>query len=83
MLGYVIAGPVLALLVSMKFTDYKAKQQQIQCELCCDKIESVEEKFNQVDKQIVENDQEMLKKVVVTIGPIAKAVKQLQDAVGV
>ena len=75
MIEYIV-GPVIAVLVSMKFTDYKAKEQAKVCQECCEKVELVEQK-------VVATDQETLKKMLITITPIAKAVKQLQDAVGV
>lgn len=75
MIEYIV-GPVIAVLVSMKFTDYKAKQQASECKGCCEKIELVEQK-------VAATDQETLKKMLITITPIAKAVKQLQEAVGV
>ena len=75
MIEYIV-GPVIAVLVSMKFTDYKSKEQAKVCQECCEKVELVEQK-------VVATDQETLKKMLITITPIAKAVKQLQEAVGV
>ena len=75
MVEYVV-GPVLAVLISMKFTDYKARQQQTECKSCCEKIELIETKVKEID-------QETLKKMLVTITPVAKAVQQLQESIGV
>ena len=75
MIEYIV-GPVVAVLVSMKFTDYKTKKQAGECKACCDRIEVVE-------KQLVLSDEESLKKMMITVTPIAKAVKKLQEAVGV
>ena len=75
MLEYVV-GPVIAVLVSMKFTDYKAKKSQACQEYCSEKMELLE-------KKIESTDAETLKKMLITITPIAKAVKQLQESVGV
>ena len=83
MIGYVIAGPVLALLVSMKFTTYKAKQQELRCEECCTKTELVETKLDTMSAKVDQIDQETLKRMLVTITPVAKAVKQLQESIGV
>ena len=58
MIEYIV-GPVIAVLVSMKFTDYKAKQQATECKGCCEKIELVEQKVNTLD-------QETLKKMLIT-----------------
>jgi len=83
MIGYAIAGPVLALLVSMKFTTYKAKQQELKCEECCSKLELVSTKLDTVSAKVEQIDQETLKKMLVTITPVAKAVKELQESIGV
>ena len=71
-----IVGPVLAVLISMKFTDYKAKKQEEASKAYLQQVELVEKKVNNVDEEI-------LKKVLVTITPVAKAVKQLQESIGV
>jgi|TARA_Y100000289_G_C3905901_1_gene141895 gas vesicle protein len=75
MIEYIV-GPVIAVLVSMKFTDYKAKELRAECKRCCDRLEVVE-------KQLIISDEEALKKMMITVTPIAKAVKQLQETVGV
>lgn len=75
MFEYVI-GPIVALMISMKFTDYKSKKNDKQCDNCCERIELVEQK-------VAVAEQETLKKVIITITPMAKAIKQLQEAVGV
>ena len=75
MVEYVV-GPVLAVLISMKFTDYKAKKQEEAAKAYLQQVELVEKKVNSVDE-------ELLKKMLVTITPVAKAVKQLQESIGV
>lgn len=75
MIGYVV-GPVIAVLVSMKFTDFKSKRQKAECSACCEKIELLEQR-------VTVTDHETLKKMLITVTPIAKAVQQLQEAVGV
>ena len=71
-----VVGPVLAVLISMKFTDYKAKKQQEEAKAYLEQIELIDKKIGAVD-------QEILKKMLVTITPVAKAVKQLQESIGV
>ena len=90
MLEYVV-GPVIAVLVSMKFTDYKAmkskgllekrfEDQRIHAQA---QIDYCNEKTELLEKKIESTDAETLKKMLITITPIAKAVKQLQESVGV
>ena len=75
MIGYVI-GPAVAVLVSLSFTSYKTKKQQTTCAECCEKIELL-------DKRLADADAETLKRMLVTVSPIAKAVQQLQETVGI
>ena len=73
---YVI-GPVLALLISMKFTDWKVKENKpkVTHDEILDKISLVEQKITDADKQ-------MSQKVLTTMMPIAKAVSKLNQEVG-
>tara|TARA_B100000085_G_C18548865_1_gene515019 strand:- start:515 stop:739 length:225 start_codon:yes stop_codon:yes gene_type:complete len=72
---YVI-GPVITLLLAMKFTDYKSKEAEASIAATSEKIESVIEK---IDKQ----ETELPKKVMTTVIPLAKAVKTLNQTVGI
>ena len=72
---YVLSG-VLALLVSLKYTKSVTDAQAEVCEKCCAKIELLE-------KKLEDNDKESLKKVMTTVLPIAKAVNRLNNEVGV
>ena len=71
MIEYAV-GPILALLLGMKFTDFKAKEEHKLMEA---KVEELTKKLD-----VVEN--ELPKKVVTTILPIAKAVQKLNEEVG-
>lgn len=75
MIGYVIAGPLVALLVSLKFTDNRYKAHQKEYEALVTKVELLENRNEQVDK-------EMLQKIMTTVMPIAKAVNKLNQEVG-
>ena len=75
MIGYVIAGPLVALLVSLKFTDSRLKKHQQEYEALVTKVELLETRNEEVDK-------EMLKKIMTTVMPIAKAVNKLNQEVG-
>ncbi len=63
-----IVGPVLALLLGMKFTDMKSKEKDV-------KIKSLEEKLTLVET-------ETPKKLMATLMPVAKAVQKLNQQVG-
>tara|TARA_Y100000766_G_scaffold68465_1_gene57411 strand:- start:2 stop:244 length:243 start_codon:yes stop_codon:yes gene_type:complete len=79
MIEYAI-GPVLALLISMKFTDFKAKEG---CKECKKDHENYEARLELVENKVDVIDREVPKKLVVTIAPVAKAVQELQEAIGV
>jgi hypothetical protein len=63
-----IVGPVLALLLGMKFTDLKSKEKDA-------KITELEEKITLVET-------ETPKKMMATLMPVAKAVQKLNQTVG-
>ena len=75
MIGYVIAGPILALLVSLKLTDKRLKEHQKEYEALVTKVELLQTRNEEVDK-------EMLQKIMTTVMPIAKAVNKLNAEVG-
>ncbi len=66
-LEYII-GPVLALLLGMKFTDYKSKEKDT-------KITELETKLSLIET-------ETPKKMMATLIPVAKAVQKLNQQVG-
>jgi hypothetical protein len=69
-------GPVLALLLAMKFTDWKTKKTE-------QRVESVEAKLELVQKQIPASEATTLQKTMVTFQPVVKAVRQLQEEIGI
>ena len=70
-----IVGPVLALLLGMKFSDYKSKQAE-------KTIAELNEKIEKIEKRSTEVENEMPKKLMATVMPIAKAVNKLNQQVG-
>jgi len=68
-------GPVLALLISLKFTQQQNTKHQKEYEALVTKVELLETRNEQVDK-------EMLQKIMTTVMPIAKAVNKLNQEVG-
>lgn len=75
MIEYVV-GPVLALLISMKFGQMKSKKQE-------EVIEALTKRLDSTELRVEAIDRETLKKMMVTVSPVAKAVKELQEAVGI
>ena len=69
-------GPVLALLIAMKFADYKSKKTE-------EHVKTVEAKVELVEKQIPASEAATLQKTMVTFQPVVKAVRQLQDEIGI
>ena len=63
-----IVGPVLALLLGMKFTDLKSKEKDA-------KITELEEKISLIET-------ETPKRMMTTLMPVAKAVQKLNQTVG-
>lgn len=63
-----IVGPVLALLLGMKFTDYKSKDQ--------------EKKIAELKEQIELVEKETPKKLMATLLPVAKAVNNINQQLG-
>jgi hypothetical protein len=72
---YYVLGPVLALLVSLKYTQQQNTKHQKEYEALVTKVELLENRNEQVDK-------EMLQKIMTTVMPIAKAVNKLNQEVG-
>tara|TARA_R110002020_G_scaffold78417_2_gene197226 strand:- start:6 stop:230 length:225 start_codon:yes stop_codon:yes gene_type:complete len=70
-----IVGPVIALLVALKFTDVKSKG-------CNKKLNEIEEKVELVKLTVTNTEVELPKKVMATMMPVAKAVQKLNQQVG-
>ncbi len=75
MIEYAI-GPVLAVLINLKFNQVSQKKFK-------DRLTTVEARIEKVEKAVEVIDRETLKKMMATISPVAKAVITLQEAVGV
>lgn len=75
MIQYAIVGPLLALLISLKYTQQQQTKHQKEYEALVTKIELLENRNQEVDK-------EMLQKIMTTVMPIAKAVNKLNQEVG-
>jgi len=73
---YYIVGPVIALLVSLKYAKGLNDKHQKEYQELLAKMELVEKRNTEMDK-------EMLQKVMTTVLPIAKAVNKLNKEVGI
>ena len=79
MIEYAV-GPVLALLISLKFSDWKLKEDHkkhaaVHAELV-ERVVALQTQVNTIDREVP-------KKLIVTLAPVAKAVQDLQEAIGV
>ena len=75
MIGYTL-GPVVAVVISLTFSQVSKKKTE-------DKLALAEARIEKVEKAVEIIDKETLKKMMATISPVAKAVITLQEAVGV
>ncbi len=73
---YYVLGPVLAVLISLKYTKHVTDKHQKEYQELLTKVELVEKRNTEMDK-------EMLQKVMTTLLPIAKAVNRLNGEVGI
>jgi len=70
-----IVGPILALLLGMKFTTFKNKEQE-------KVVASLQAKVEILEKSSQQLEEELPKKVMATMLPVAKAVQKLNQQVG-
>lgn len=75
MIEYVV-GPLVAALISLKYTDYRVKKQE-------KIVEALGESITQVIQLVEKTDKEALRKTMVLLTPVSQAVKQLQQEVGI
>lgn len=67
-----VVGPILALLIGMKFTDYKAKELNKKCDACC----------QTVDEKIVEQNKMISSQTLKILTPVVKSVAQINNQLG-
>jgi hypothetical protein len=72
---YFVVGPVLALLISLKFTQQQQTKHQKEYEALVAKVELLETRCAGTETTILKN-------VMSTVMPIAKAVNKLNQEVG-
>ena len=67
---------LIALMLSLKFTDMRTKKDQ-------EAIAQLQQQVTELSEQAKAADSEMLKKVMTTVLPVAKAVQRLNTEVGI
>ena len=70
-----VVGPVLSLLIALKFGDMKDKEREQQITVLQEKVELLEKSTSTLES-------ELPKKVMATMLPVAKAVQKLNQQVG-
>ena len=68
-----IVGPIIALLLGMKFTDYKVKELNAK----------VEEVSRVCEERLVESNTRTSKTLIATLTPVAKSIQTLNQQVGI
>jgi|TARA_A100000171_G_C2122100_1_gene141367 cell division protein FtsL len=70
-----IVGPVLALMLSMKYTSLQIKEKEHKLQLLEKKIELVNTKVDDVDKQVIDNTMRIMT-------PLVNATRKIQEQLG-
>ena len=70
-----VVGPVLSLLIALKFGDIKDKKRESE-------INALQQRVELLEKSSSELENELPKKVMATMLPVAKAVQKLNQQVG-
>ena len=78
-----IVGPILALLVSLKFTKLQLKVVEDKVNGMEEEIELVMDDLESIKEYDTKRDEEYSKKVLATLMPVAKAVQKLNQTVGI
>tara|TARA_Y100000401_G_C8309087_1_gene218695 strand:+ start:246 stop:491 length:246 start_codon:yes stop_codon:yes gene_type:complete len=78
-----LLGPVVALLIALKFTHYQSDLQSQKVKELDDRIEFVEDQLINSQADSEKREEEISKKVMATIMPVAKAVNKLNQTVGI
>ena len=78
-----IVGPILALLVSLKFTKFQLKVVEDKVNGIEEEIELVMDDLENIKEYDTKRDEEYSKKVLATLMPVAKAVQKLNQTVGI
>lgn len=78
-----IVGPALALLISLKITSMQKDEQSLKVQDLDERIELIEEKLLQSQATNEKREEELSRRVMETVLPVAKAVNRLNQTVGI
>ncbi len=78
-----IVGPILALLVSLKFTQVQGRSVEEKIKKMEEELELVLVDVQDVKDYETKRDEEYSRKVLATLMPVAKAVQKLNKTVGI
>ena len=70
-----VVGPILALLISMKFSHYKSEQQAAA-------TVTLEQKITNLQNQIIDNNKMMSQQTLKLLTPVAKSVQDINKQLG-
>lgn len=68
-----VAGPIIALLLGMKFSHWKTKEVE----------KRVEEIAKSCEERVIETNTNTSKTIIATMTPVARAIKVLNEQVGI
>ena len=75
-MGYII-GPIVAAVISIAYSETRCKKR------CAENLRALEERVTLVETKVKDYDNEMTKKLMGTLLPVAKEVTKLKQAVGI
>lgn len=78
-----IVGPLIALLLSLKFTSMKTEEQGTNISYMEERIASIKAKVELIEKMHRQKEEELPKKLVAALTPITKAVSDLNQELGI
>ena len=78
-----VIGPILALLISLGYTNQSSKRAARELESLRVKIEKINSRTELIESRLDKSDTELLQKVMTTMMPLAKAVNKLNNEVGI
>ena len=76
-------GPALALLISLKVTSMQKDEQRLKMQDLDERIELIEETLLQSQAKNDKREEELSRRVMETVLPVAKAVNRLNQTVGI
>ena len=76
-------GPALALLISLKFTSMQKDEQRLKMQDLDERIELIEGTLLQSQAKNDKREEELSRRVMETVLPVAKAVNRLNQTVGI